>query len=239
MVVSGGRRREVDLITAFEGKGEILGGRGEERDKDGEEDAFGSLERKVEDKVLVRSEEARLIELRKRRERDWADPYEVNKKVRRGFRTGRRERRAQEESGVELQEKYGLGVDMVAAKGEDGDRARLVRFGVVEERDVNSRAMWDREGSMPTEVKIRRDGGKRGKIDGKNTAKEVFQDTLKNNTRGRVDPFLTGIDGSTRCMPLLPPRDGAHSERPTETETETEATTLTATGLVKYNSDSD
>jgi coiled-coil domain-containing protein 130 len=159
VVHEGGRRRDY-------GPDEIrIGGPvSSEGDKERleNEGAFGAVEKKIEDRTLAETQKARIEELKRASERDWKDPYEMSRKLRREFRVGRRKRQDDERTGEALKEKFGLEIEMLPAGEDDPERVKFIDFG-------------DGEGSA---VK----GGK--------DRKEVLGSTLWKNTRDATDPFL-------------------------------------------------
>lgn len=236
VVFSGGTRRDTgEGRQVLEGQIETAVATGAKDD----EDAFASLECKVENQSVVVGEQARISELRKRRERDWADPYEVNKRIRRDFRAARRERKSEQDSARGLQEKYGLAIEVLGQGVDDGERAALVRFGAVDAAhvNVNSKNMLGENRNLPVEGKTRKDRGMRGRTAEQKTAKTVLRDTLSNNTRGKVDPFLATSTTDQSVRYRSRPRHG-HSATDSE-KLESATASTTTPSLVAYDSDSD
>lgn len=194
VVVSGGRRRDTGEGKLLEGEF-VIGHTEEDKEKDG---VMGKLEAQVKDKEVANEQQRRIEELRKRQERDWADPYENNRRVRREFRVGRRIRQADERTGEALKERFGLGVDLVGVNEEDGERAKLVDFAANEsgngDRGAVSRGMFEDGGVKLVQVK-EKDGRKRGKVDIVTERKSTLQSNLKGNTRIKSDPFMKNSSG--------------------------------------------
>lgn len=191
VVVEGGRRRDTGADKLLEGE-ILLGSTDTEKAEREKEGAFGSLEKKVEDKAIANSQQARIVELRKRSERDWSDPYEINKRIRKDFRAGRLQRQADERSGGALQEKFGLGLDLVASTSEDTDRAKLVDFGEQKEITMSGRAMFGIHSAAPSQTSERNTGKNGQKIDLAAETKSALHNTLRDNTRAGTDPFVPG-----------------------------------------------
>jgi len=230
VVVSGGRRRDDGRDKLLEG--EILIGRTDAENAAGQLDgAFGMLEKKVEDKGVADAQKVRVEELRKRAERDWADPYEVNKKVRQEFRVGRRQRQHDERAGEALQEKFGLGLDVAAPTVEDRERARLIDYGTREERDTSAKAIFDTK--KVTGQVVEKDRGKRGKKTGVvDQQKTALRDKLQGNSRAKSDPFL--IDTQPWQLPPKRRKDDTFVSESAQALADTKATTA---ALVAYDSD--
>ena len=230
VVVSGGRRRDDGRDKLHEG--EILIGKTDAEKAAGQLDgAFGVLEKNVEDKQVADAQKVRVEELRKRAERDWADPYQVNKKVRQEFRVGRRQRQDDERAGEALQERFGLGLDVAPPTVEDGERARLIDYGTREERDISAKAIFDTK--KVTGGVVEKDRGKRGKkIDVVDQQKSALRDKLQGNTRAKSDPFLKD------AQPWQPAakrrKDDGFILESAQAAADTKATTA---ALVAYDSD--
>jgi len=105
--VGGGRRRDDGREKVLEGEA-VIGLTDAEKLSAQLDGAFGKLEKNVMGKEEADAQKVRVKELKRRSERDWADPYEVNKRVRREFRAGRRVRQQDERTGEALQQRYGL-----------------------------------------------------------------------------------------------------------------------------------
>lgn len=169
VVTEGGRRRDYG-----EGKIEFeIEGVGSQAEAlVGAEDALGRLEKKSGDKKAADAQQVRVEELRKRAERDWADPYEMNKKIRREFRIGRRMRDDSKKTGQALQEKFGLGFDLAPVDVKDAERAKLIDFATQNPADVSKRSLFKQK--RETE-----------------SSKSMLQASLQGNTRLKSDPFMS------------------------------------------------
>jgi coiled-coil domain-containing protein 130 len=190
VVTEGGRRRDLGLEKVLDGEIRI-GATDEEKDRLEKDGGFGALEKKVADKTAADTQKVRMQELQNISERNWSDPYEMSKKLRRQFRVGRRKRQADEKSAEALQEKFGLSVEMLAEDGEDGARARLVDFGEQKEVISSSKPLFshDLNGAAPPNAT-----SKPGKVSGKADRRELLSNTLRDNTRAAADPFLHDDD---------------------------------------------
>jgi coiled-coil domain-containing protein 130 len=193
VVVEGGRRRDTGEDKVLDGEIRI-GITEEEKARFEGEGGFGQLEKKNEDKQRLLDEKDRLEELAKRSQRDWEDPYEQSKRLRREFREGRKERKEAVLKGEALKDKLSLGIALVEEREEDGMRAKLVDFGEPVEAVNEHKPMFDmgREKPPPTTAK---DRGKRGQkptaaeLDAENKAR--LSQRLSGNTRAAIDPFLS------------------------------------------------
>ena len=79
VVIEGGRKRDTGEDDETDEKRIRLG-------DEGDRDAFAKLEGKVEDKKQFDAARSRVLELQKRQDRDWENPYEKSKRLRRAFR---------------------------------------------------------------------------------------------------------------------------------------------------------
>lgn len=190
VVVDGGRRRDTGENKLLEGEVRI-GLTEEEKDRLEKEGGFGMLEKKVEDKKVFDTQTKRIEDLQKASERDWADPYSKSKLLRKEFRIGRRKRQADEKSGEILQEKYGIGFDLVAPEEADAERAKYIGFGDVKPDTSAAKPMFITHSTTPAS-KSGNDGNKKLRKSDLVTQeqKSVLTSTLRNNTRSVVDPFL-------------------------------------------------
>lgn len=186
IVTEGGRRRDLGLDKVLDGEIRI-GVTEEEKDRLEKDAAFGALEKKVEDKTKAEKEKERVQELFSASERNWSDPYEMSRKLRKEFRVGRRQRQADQKTGEALQDKFGLGVEVLAGTEEDGERARFIDFGQQEEVLSSSRPMFGRStnGSLSSKsTSTARSSAS------KPDTKERLGSTLRGNSRMAADPFL-------------------------------------------------
>lgn len=178
VVVEGGRKRDTGDAG---GIGEIAVG----EDRKAKEDAFARLEGKVEDKRRAETERSRIEDLQRRQNRDWEDPYERSRRLRRTFRVERKAREGAEAKAEALRDKMSLGIELVEETEEDSLRAGMVDFS---------------RGDDTTQITRRRPlfDSRNGKRDVANTLadrKALFRSELTENTRAAVDPFLNQ-DGS-------------------------------------------
>ncbi|KAL4874767.1 CWC16 protein [Aspergillus karnatakaensis] len=201
IVTEGGRRRDYGVNEDGTKVGEILVGRKE--GDDGMADPFAKIEGKVEDKRVVDEAKSRILELQKRQERDWEDPYAVSRRLRRGFRVERKSLERKERGKEMLRDKMSLpeGIEIVDEVEEDGVRAGMVEFGVGDEgRGVRAKPMFVdsslKVGNGADDKKSRSKGaaGKRKTADVVAERKALFRSELTGNTRAAVDPFLKAGD---------------------------------------------
>ncbi|EFQ98387.1 coiled-coil domain-containing protein 130 [Nannizzia gypsea CBS 118893] len=210
-VVTEGARRKV---TADIGKGEyeetstgareiqvrILGNAGGEE----KADPFAALEGKIADKNKYMTEKVRMEELLKRQDRDWEDPYENSRKLRRAFRADRKKREAIQSETEALKEKYSLGVDLLDESEGDRIRAGVVEFGQDSDRtgsplalssNLRTKPLFEAASTQNTQTLSSTPDPsqtrKRRKIaDMAAEKKALLQRELRGNTKAAVDPFL-------------------------------------------------
>ncbi|KIA75934.1 hypothetical protein HK57_00246 [Aspergillus ustus] len=216
VVTEGGRRRDYGVDEAGNAVGEIMVGRAEP----GADDPFAKIEGKVEDKRVVDEARARILELQRRQDRDWDDPYEISRRLRRGFRAERKVLEKKEEGKEAIRDKMSLGIEIVDEIEEDRVRASMVDFegqsgfGLGGNKGgLRTRALFEKApsasassssvsvlgasangvGSHAKNVKGK--SGKRKAADLVADRKALFRSELTGNTRAAVDPFLNGADG--------------------------------------------
>jgi coiled-coil domain-containing protein 130 len=194
LVIAGARKRDHGGLKEEEGYIKILTNEEKEELRN---NAFAALEGKVEDKQKLEHSKKRLEELQDLSEQMWDDPYEQNKRLRRSFRQGRKQR--EQEAGVTaaLQDKMSLGLDLLPENEDDARRAALIEYG----EDDDGRRM-DKIISKPlfkTEEQVSKSklGSKASKSSRKLKAekvaeqkREVIAAEIRGNTRAAMDPFL-------------------------------------------------
>lgn len=233
VVTEGARKRDLGEDKVEEGDVEIL--TQEEREAL-RNNAFAALEGKVDDEKRLEYSKKRLEELQDLSEQQWEDPYEQNKRLRRGFREGRRLR--EKEAGVTaaLQEKMSLGLDLLPEHEDDVRRAKVVEFG-----DFNQERAMVKVVSKPlfsTKEPTSRAKPQNSKPSRKRKAEDVAKQKtsdaiaeIRGNTRAAMDPFLA-IAPKTTPKSLL-----AGVKRKRSVPDEILADLSTPPNLVDYDSD--
>lgn len=191
LVTEGGRRRDYGVDRDWEGdenggEAEVRfssrpGVSEEEKQRLERDGGFGAMENKVKDKTVADGQKRRIEELAMASDKNWADPYAMSKKLRADFRIGRRQRQQDQRTGDALQDKFGLGVEILAELPEDHERVKYIDFG---HRDGSSSS------SRPMFVSARESLPSRTKKPSKHDHKDHLQSTLRTNTRIATDPFL-------------------------------------------------
>lgn len=230
VVVEGGRRRDEGREKVLEGEIKV-GFSGEEKARLERDGAFGAVERKVVDKQVLVGQGKRLDELEERSQRDWEDPYERSRALRREFRVGRKVRKAGEERGERLKEKFSLGVEMAEEREEDATRASLVDFGKMEDGRRRERSLYER-GGMNGNGQPKDPGGngrkKLGAADLMAEKKASLAEELRRNTRAAIDPF-SASQSKPSWQPVLKRKKAEDQESDHDP---------VANRLVEYDSDS-
>jgi coiled-coil domain-containing protein 130 len=200
IVTEGGRKRDTGEDKETGEPGEIRikfpGDRTEE-----EKDAFARLEGKVEDKRQFDTAATRINELQKRQSRDWDDPYEQSRRLRKTFRTERHRLEKASQANESLKDKMSLGIDLLEETDEDRMRAGLVDFGPTTSDSLalatgsRNRPMFhDALSNRPSDEQRKKPhGAQRGKLKAELLAAErrdLLSKELRGNTRAAVDPFL-------------------------------------------------
>jgi len=183
-VVSGGKARDygdpADHVREGEGGMPIMTPEERERRRD---DAFAALEGTVEEKERVKGDKRRIKELYEASDRDWVDPWSVNRSMREGFRKERKIRKKQDEADDALKQRLGTDLDLLPASEEDTKRAQLMAFGQVDgEEDASPESCAIFAGSS----RGRRAGP--SKLTKENRA-DALRRSLLSNTRAAIDPF--------------------------------------------------
>ncbi|KAI7971272.1 hypothetical protein EIK77_007326 [Talaromyces pinophilus] len=267
VVTEGGRKRD----TGEDKEGEL--GEGEIRIKlhPGDEtaeqkDAFARLEGKVEDKRQFDTAATRIGELLKRQDRDWDDPYEQSRRLRKSFRTERKRLEKVGQATEALKDKMSLGIELLEETEEDKLRAGLVDFGHITTPQQSENALATMSRTRPifdNGTLTKQSSGHQRKEESRQhkaklkaeqlaaERKALLSNELRGNTRAAVDPFLNE-DARIWQPALLKTRKKRitsvnsstdHSDQMEEikpvTATEASSKTTTPIALVTYGSDSE
>ncbi|KAG8532859.1 uncharacterized protein KY384_002737 [Bacidia gigantensis] len=191
VVTEGAKKRDTGEDRLREGEVIIADGKTEEEKKRLEGDAFARLEEGNQDKAVAKTEKARIEQLYRNNERDWDDPGEANRRLRKAFRVGRKVRQGRAEATEALQERMGIGIDLLEETEEDKRRAGHVEFGDVEGKVALARAATR---PMFSTNKQGKSGSKKAKsmkgAKAVKARKEDLRKELADNTRAVLDPFL-------------------------------------------------
>ncbi|OAX85488.1 hypothetical protein ACJ72_00120 [Emergomyces africanus] len=214
VVTEGGRRRDTGELEKgeYEEDGEITlrVSHGAAAGDSAEKDAFSKIEGKVADQKRVMTEKMRMEELRKRQERDWEDPYEQSRRLRRAFRAERKRRETAQGVTEALRDRMSLGIELLEESEGDRVRAGMVDFAPADNntvggavaRRVIAKPLFETKSLPTTPPDRRRDKkGRRPKKPEVIAAerKALLQQELSGNTRAAVDPFL--LDNNSDWTP--------------------------------------
>lgn len=251
VVHSGARKRDVGEARDGQREGEVVvaGLKTEGEKVRLANDPFARVEERVADEVVTRSEKGRVEELYAA-SGVWDDPGEMNRRLRREFRVGRKGREREREKDEEVRERIGFGGELVAESEEDVARAGLVEFGeevggVVDvESRVRAKALFDR----PKDQR-KMDGRANGRTKANNRTisvsdrpKDNLRKSLGTNTLAAIDPFLTSSKSSSTptATPSIKRKRGKSpdSAAPLDGEANLHMPRTTSTlPLVDYDSD--
>jgi coiled-coil domain-containing protein 130 len=269
VVVSGARRRDYggggdgerddSLVKSGGGVGGFVITTERERAEQ-RESAFGKLEKTIADREQLVGARQRIGELQDAGERQWEDPYALNQRLRNAFRAGRHVREKEAARTEELQDRMGLGIELLPETEEDARRARLVDFGGVDDarQDVGvdkalARPLFetgpDRKEKKRDDDGAPKKGAKKLKSEIAATrTRESLVSEIVSNTRAAKDPFLDfGSRESTPRGPVRLPglkRKRAGEETPDRPPSAAKGETAPreaagTAALVNYESDSD
>jgi len=189
VVTEGAKKRDTGEDKVLEGEISI---RSEEERERLRNDAFAALETKVDDKRQAVNDKSRIEELQQAKERDWDDPGEANRRLRKTFRAERKIRQKNEGLTEELKDRMSLGMDLLEETEDDWRRAGFVEFGEIG-RDsaiakAQSRPLFadasDSKKTLAKKVKTTKAALEAEK------RRENLRKELGNNTRAVLDPFL-------------------------------------------------
>lgn len=191
VVTEGARKRDLGEDKVLDGDIKIM--TDEEREAM-RNNAFANLEGKVDDKKRLEYSKERLEELQDLSQKQWDDPYELNKRLRNSFREGRKIREKEAGATAALQDKMSLGLDLLPENEEDARRAGFVEFGESNpERAVEkaiSKPLFANDSLAKKSTKSSKRKLKAEQLAEQRTAD--FAAELRGNTRAAMDPFLPG-----------------------------------------------
>jgi coiled-coil domain-containing protein 130 len=183
-----------------------------------EKDPFAKIEGKIEDKRKADTEASRIRELQERQDRDWDDPYEQSKRLRRTFREERKGLEKLETNCEALKNKMSLGIDLADETEEDRQRAGMVDFGydqsaagIEAARANRRRPMFEQLVSKNTAEERREREKNKGSARRTKAAelarrKASLHQELAGNTRAAIDPFLKDASDDPKSWKSAPRR---------------------------------
>lgn len=209
VVTEGARKRETGEEEGVGIAGEIRVGLGGDAEAKAKEDAFERLEGKVEDKRQFDSATARINEIQKRQDRDWEDPYELSRRLRKTFRAERKKLEGIDAANEALKDRMSLGIDLLAETEEDRIRAGMIDFGADQRNGftndstelLTSRTKPMFDANLPEQVSKTKQPKRVHKHDTRRSKKlkseaaveerkALLSSELRGNTRAALDPFL-------------------------------------------------
>ena len=207
VVTEGAKKRDLGEDRLQEG--EIRIGASEEDRKRLEEDAFAALEAKKVDAKQAAGDKFRIEALYKAKDRDWDDPGEANRRIRRSFRADRKAREKRQGATEALQDRMSLGMDLLEEIEDDRTRAGFVEFG---ERDgdkavikVQSKPLF--AGSKTQTKESAKKIKKSSKVSEAEQRRAKLQREIGNNTRMAIDPFLGNGRSVKTKAPIIKRKD--------------------------------
>jgi coiled-coil domain-containing protein 130 len=197
VVHEGARKRDTGEDKHVEGEVKILT---EEEREERRNNAFASLEGKVDDRKRLEGAKERIGELQALQEQQWEDPYERSQKLRKAFRAGRKLREHEASVAGALQDKMSLGIELLPENEDDARRAAYVDFGAMDPAQAMAKAI-----SKPlftsTDAAVKPTSKAKSKSAMKSSRKlkatELSEKRkadlaaeIRGNTRAKIDPFL-------------------------------------------------
>lgn len=258
VVFEGAKARDYgeDVVREGEEGMEILSPEERERRR---EDAFAKLEGRKEEQGREKEQAMRIKELYEHRDRDWDDPYEASRRVRKSFRVERKVREKAADVDEKLKERMGLDVDLLPEHEDDKRRAAFIDFGPLDNIDdgamkAASKPLFLLENATPTETAPRKKEVTTRKTASTKKEKEAqrrrqaLQQEIRQNSRISKDPFLTfgsSANATDTTFRAIPGIKRTRSEVDSTPEKVPEPLTTPATvtkqlpgaGLVTYGSD--
>ncbi|KAJ5943532.1 hypothetical protein N7516_003700 [Penicillium verrucosum] len=179
-----------------------------------EKDPFSKLEGKMEDKNRAKTEADRILELQARQKRDWEDPYEKSKQLRKKFRGERKGLENAQAKGDALKDKMSLDIEILDETEEDRQKASMVEFGESSATAAQRAARMSLLQPMfeePEEKRKTPPWKRTRQSDLIASRKAAFRREVVANTRARFDPFLQGLKKKKTVTSSTPARRNAPS----------------------------
>ncbi len=245
VVTEGAKKRDLGEDRLQEG--EIRIGASEEDRKRLEEDAFAALEAKKDDAKQAAGDKSRIEELYRAKDRDWEDPGEANRRIRRSFRVDRKLRQKKDGMTEALKDRMSLGMNLLDETEDDRRRAGFVEFGEhyrdMDVAKVQSRPLF--AGSMAQSHAPAKKVKKPSKASEAELRRAKLQREIGNNTRVAIDPFL-GNGRIKSSLSFVKRKQAPMSPSDESRQLQDHATSIAKTGqqdsavgvpLVDYDSD--
>ena len=231
VVTEGAKKRDTGEDKVLDG--EIRLGATEQDRARLENDVFAALESKIDDKKQAASEKSRVEDLYKAKQRDWEDPGEANRRLRKGFRAERKVRQRREGATEALRDKFGIGIHLLEESVEDRQKAGLADFAGEDKSAIanSSRPLFE----APN---IAQAPSARTTISKALTAapsREKLKRELGGNTRAAIDPFQVKAISAPGKPSLRKDSSITTSAQSMDESSKSPATRSTA--LVDYDSD--
>ncbi|KAH7070162.1 CWC16 protein [Paraphoma chrysanthemicola] len=191
VVVEGAKKRDYGpQDKQVEGDGDFRFLTDEERERR-RVDAFAELEGRSDEKIVLDKSRERLEELYDK-SATWKDPYEVNARLRRGFRVDRKKYKQMERQKTSIQDKYSVSMEIVEEVEADRMRANMVEFGELATTNASTKpSTWrplfespNMENIAESASDLKRHGGSAG------FNRHVLQRSLITQSKAAIDPFL-------------------------------------------------
>ncbi|KAH7069658.1 CWC16 protein [Paraphoma chrysanthemicola] len=190
VVVEGAKKRDYGPEDKqVEGDGDLRFLTDEERERR-RLDAFANLEGRSDERTVLDKNKERLEELYDK-SAAWKDPYEVNARLRSGFRVDRKKYKQMERQKNSIQDKFSVGMEVMEEVEADRVRASMVEFGESATTDASAEpSIWrplfeapNMENVADLATDLKRRGGRAG------INRHILQHSLITQSKAAVDPF--------------------------------------------------
>lgn len=203
-VVAGGARKKVEDFEAADN--ETLELDTIEELERRANDQFAKLEHLQQDALKAKSGETVLTRLQRLNHRQWSDPYALSQKLRKEFRTAKKERLKEEVECKAVADRVGFAFKVLPETEEDREGSKAVDFGSGQQALVEQRLKEIKSGSIFGKS-TQRTGIKGGSLvkpqgivknpslstsSSSSNVVRTLASTVNTNTRLQLDPFLAG-----------------------------------------------
>ncbi|KAI5814940.1 CWC16 protein [Pyronema omphalodes] len=157
------------------------------------DDPFAKKEKDVKDKTETKQGAARIMELQGLSERQWADPWEHSRKMRKVFRAERKVLEQKAATTEAIRDRAGLHIELLDEAPEDVIRAKMVEFGPDYNQkilDAQAKPLFSSKSDTNQPPPSSQNKGKLKRELAMEKTKQNLQKELLRNTRLAIDPFL-------------------------------------------------
>ncbi|KAF9357490.1 hypothetical protein BGX26_003621 [Mortierella sp. AD094] len=165
-------------------------------------DKFARLEHLQKDVLKAKSEVTILTRLQRLNDRQWKDPYALSQKLRKEFRTAKKEQLKSEAECKSIADRVGFAFKILPESEDDREKSKRIEFESGQKAILDQRLKEIKSGGLFSKVR----GSKVSSSPNSDSNKVVraLASTVTANTLLQVDPFLVKPQSSTVLASTIP-----------------------------------